>query len=278
MSTDKKIVLVTGGNTGLGYEIIKALYASPHAYALIIGTRTVSNGDAAITKLQSEVPTPGGASTLSVVQIDIASDQSIEAAVASIASSHGRIDSLINNAGANFDTDVRDGKVGLREGFNASWDVNVSGTHVLTTHAIPLLLKSTDARLMFLTSGTSSIAETMPENWGNMYMLPRINASPPAGWPKPPPMHPLTTYRSTKAGLNMLMREWARILKEDGIKVWAVSPGFLATGLAGTGVDVLRKMGALEPHVGGEFVRDVVEGKYDSQAGLVIRAEQPQPW
>jgi hypothetical protein len=35
--------------------------------------------------------------------------------------------------------------------------------------------------------------------------------------------------------LNMLMREWYRILKNDGVKVWCISPGILATGLAGPG-------------------------------------------
>ncbi|KAF7310368.1 hypothetical protein HMN09_00578800 [Mycena chlorophos] len=276
MATEKKVVLVTGGNTGLGYEIVKALYASSQPYALIIGTRTLSNGEAAVAKLKSEVATSN--SEISVVQIDVSSDASIEAAVASISSTHGRIDSLINNAGAAFDFEIQDGKRSIRDGFNTSWDTNVSGTHVLTTHAVPLLLKSSDPRLLFLTSGTASIWETLPENWGNMVALPRINASPPAGWPKPPSVNPITSYRSTKAGLNMLMREWARILKEDGVKVWSISPGYLATGLGAVPKDLQRKMGAQEPHLGGEFVRDVVEGKHDDRVGLAIRAQQTQPW
>lgn len=79
------------------------------------------------------------------------------------------------------------------------------------------------------------------------------------------------------------MREWVRVLREDGVKIWAISPGFLATGLAGMGRDNLRKMGALEPSVGGEFVRDVVEGKRDADVGKiisapVIRSNLIQPW
>lgn len=69
------------------------------------------------------------------------------------------------------------------------------------------------------------------------------------------------------------------MLKGDGVKVWAISPGFLATGLAGIGEEKLRKMGALEPRVGGEFVRDVVEGKRDGDVGKVVRNEGAlQPW
>lgn len=76
----------------------------------------------------------------------------------------------------------------------------------------------------------------------------------------------------------MLMREWARILNEDGVKVWAISPGFLATGLGGVQKETLLKMGALEPRVGGEFIRDVVQGKHDGSVGKVIRSNQIQPW
>ena len=77
----------------------------------------------------------------------------------------------------------------------------------------------------------------------------------------------------------MLMREWHRILGNDGVKVWAISPGFLATGLAGIGKEKLKQMGALEPHVGGEFIRDVVQGKRDEDVGKVVRNDgQIQPW
>jgi NAD(P)-dependent dehydrogenase (short-subunit alcohol dehydrogenase family) len=295
---DKKVILITGGklnrnlaaarhtdtrtaNTGIGYEIVKALYATSVPYEFIVGSRTLSKGEDAIAALKSEIVS--SPSSLSALQIDVSSDASLEVAIKGILEKHGRIDTLINNAGAGFDVDIRDNKVGLREGFNAAWDINVSGTHVLTTLAAPLLLKSADPRLLFITSGTSSLIETDPGMWHNMEHLACLNASPPKGWPKPKEFSPIATYRTTKTGLNMLMREWVRILREDGVKIWAISPGFLATGLAGMGRDNLRKMGALEPSVGGEFVRDVVEGKRDADVGKiisasVIRSNLIQPW
>lgn len=261
-------------NSGLGYEIVKALYASDVPYEIIVGTRTLSKGEDAITTLKSEVST--SQSVVSTLQVDLASDATLEAAIKTIAERYGRLDTLVNNGGAGFDGAIRDGKMSIRDAFNASWDVNVSGTHVLTTLAIPLLLKSSDPRLMFVTSGTSSLWETDPENWGAMQHLARINASPAAGWPKQKEVNPITSYRATKTGLNMLMREWARILKEDGVKVWAISPGFLATGLGGVGKEQLLKMGALDPAVGGQFIRDVVQGKRDQDAGKVIRSDMIQ--
>ncbi|KAJ0118824.1 hypothetical protein J7T55_013079 [Diaporthe amygdali] len=277
MASEKKIIFITGANSGLGYEVVKALYATDVPYELIVGTRTLSKGDDAIATLKTEVAS--SSSTLSTLQVDLASDASLEAAVKTIADKHGRLDVLINNAGASFDGHLRDGQMSIREAFNASWDTNVSGTQVLTTLAVPLLLKSSDPRLMFVTSGTSSMAETQPENWGDLkHMLGRINGSPEKGWPKAKELNPITSYRSTKTGLNMLMREWTRILKEDGVKVWAISPGFLATGLGGVGKEQLLKMGALDPSVGGQFVRDVVQGKRDQDTGKVIRSNMIQTW
>ncbi|KAI1493639.1 hypothetical protein F5X96DRAFT_151922 [Biscogniauxia mediterranea] len=273
MASDKKVVLITGGNTGLGLEVVKALYKTDTPYDIIIGCRTVSKGEAAVESVKKEIAQ--SPSTLSVIQADLESDSSLEKAVEAISSKYGRLDVLINNGGASFDPEIRDGKMTLREGFNASWNTNVSGTHVLTTLAVPLLLKSADPRLMFVTSGTSTLAETERLDSPN---LARINASPPAGWPKPAATMPFTAYRSAKTGLNMLMREWHRILRNDGVKVWCISPGFLATGLGNAGADKLKQMGALDPSEGGNFIKDVVQGKRDQDVGKVIRANMIQPW
>ncbi|KAI0808745.1 hypothetical protein GGR55DRAFT_689712 [Xylaria sp. FL0064] len=260
MATDKKILLITGGNTGLGLEAVKALSQSQNAYEIIIGCRTTSKGESAITELKKQFPqTP---STYSTVHIDLESDESLEKAVAEIGSKYGRLDVLINNGGASFDYEMLEGRMSMREGFNATWNVNVTGTHILTTLAIPLLLKSSDPRLIFIASGTATLTETERTDSRN---LARINSSPPAGWPKQPIGMVTTAYRSSKTGLNMLMRE-------------GVSPGFLATGLGGMGSDKLKEMGALDPAIGGHFLKDVVEGKRDHDQGKVIRKDMIQPW
>ncbi|KXJ88401.1 hypothetical protein Micbo1qcDRAFT_235767 [Microdochium bolleyi] len=273
-------------NTGIGYEVAKALAASPTAYRIIIGCRDTAKGDAAVSRLTTELPSPT-ASSFAVVQCDLTSDASLEAAAATLARQFDRIDALVNNAGAAPDMQTRpDPATGvpsaaaLRKGYNETWDVNVTGTHILTTLLVPLLLRSPDPRLLFLTSGTASLAETERRD-GPMFA--RINAAPEdKGWPKkvPNPGMPLSgmpsAYRAAKVGLNMLMREWARVLHVDGVKVWSISPGFLATGLGGAGADILRKIGAGEPHKGGEFIRDVIEGKRDGDAGKAIRVDSVQ--
>ena len=65
----------------------------------------------------------------------------------------------------------------MRQMWNASWNVNTVGTQVITATFVPLLLKSKDPRLLFMTSGTSTLKGT--ENLD----LP-INKIPAGGWPK----------------------------------------------------------------------------------------------
>ena len=156
----------------------------------------------------------------------------------------------------------------MREMWNHSWNVNTVGTQVITTAFIPLLLQSSKPRLLFITSGTSTLEGT--ENTALA-----VNKIPPKGWPKSGFNVP--AYRSSKTGMNMMMREWYRMLKEDGVKVWCVSPGFLATGLGGN-QEANAKMGAGDPAEGGNFIRAVVEGHRDGDVGKVILKDSVQPW
>ena len=156
----------------------------------------------------------------------------------------------------------------MREMWNHSWNVNTTGTQIMTHTFIPLLLQSSNPRLLFITSGTSTLAGT--ENPA----VP-VNKIPPKGWPKT--TFNVAAYRSSKTGMNMMMREWYRTLREDGIKMWCVSPGFLATGLGGN-QEANKKMGAGDPALGGNFVKSVVEGARDADVGKVILRESVQPW
>ena len=67
------------------------------------------------------------------------------------------------------------------------------------------------------------------------------------------------------------------MLKEDGVKVWCISPGFLATGLGGS-QEVNKSLGAGDPATAGQFVRNVLEGQRDGEVGRVLLKEGVQPW
>jgi NAD(P)-dependent dehydrogenase (short-subunit alcohol dehydrogenase family) len=95
--TETSIVLITGGNTGIGYETIKALYASPSAYVILMGSRSLEKANEAIKTIQAEVTSTE--SSIEPIQIDIEDDASMETAFKHVEAKYGRIDTLVNNAG-----------------------------------------------------------------------------------------------------------------------------------------------------------------------------------
>lgn len=76
----------------------------------------------------------------------------------------------------------------------------------------------------------------------------------------------------------MMMLDWVRVLEPDGVKVFCISPGFLATGLGGLGKEFLKKVGAGDASVGGRLIRDAVVGKRDGDSGKVVNEGGTQPW
>lgn len=95
--SEKPIVLVTGGNTGIGYETVKALYASSNAHTILMGSRSLDKAAAAISEIRAEIPS--SKSTMEAIQIDIEDDASIDACFSTVSSKYGKVDALVNNAG-----------------------------------------------------------------------------------------------------------------------------------------------------------------------------------
>ncbi|KAM5523899.1 short chain dehydrogenase [Fusarium oxysporum f. sp. phaseoli] len=281
----RKLVLVTGANTGLGFQIVKAVCSSDTEYEVLVGGRSIQKAEQAITSLKEQFPS----SHLHAIQVDIGDDASIVAAFEHVKTKYGKLDALINNAGefslfknasailtgqcikgAQLDQQLAAGKMSAREMWNKTYDVNVTGTHLLTWTFAPLLLESSDPRLMFIASGTSSLTTSEHPDFP-------VNRQPSKGWPKTLTNLDLPAYRSSKTGMNMMMREWFRILGRDGVKVWAISPGYLATGL-GLGQETNKAQGAIDPAIGAAVVKDVLIGVRDKDVGKVVSKQGIQPW
>jgi NAD(P)-dependent dehydrogenase (short-subunit alcohol dehydrogenase family) len=92
-----KIVLVTGGNNGIGYETVKAFLQSDKPYHVLLGSRSLEKAKLAIETLHKDCPE--STNTVEVVQIDLTSDESIKKAFEQVKANPGHIDALINNAG-----------------------------------------------------------------------------------------------------------------------------------------------------------------------------------
>ena len=92
-----KIVLVTGANSGIGYETVKALLESDKLYHVIMSSRSLEKGRLAFEALQRDCTT--SINTFELIQLDLTSDESITRAFEHVQANHGRVDVLVNNAG-----------------------------------------------------------------------------------------------------------------------------------------------------------------------------------
>ena len=91
------ILLITGGNAGLGFQTVKALSNSSVGYTILLGGRNLQKAAAAAEGLKNVTP----------IQIDIEKDESIKAAFKHVSEKYGRLDILINNAGSSHSTVFR---------------------------------------------------------------------------------------------------------------------------------------------------------------------------
>jgi NAD(P)-dependent dehydrogenase (short-subunit alcohol dehydrogenase family) len=175
--------------------------------------------------------------------------------------------SLANITGATFDLEFLAGKVSLRESFTKSYNVNVAGTQVLTWTFLPLLLKSIDPRLIFVT-GLANITRASESYFPTPPQ--------PAGWPKNIDFETIG-YRCSKMALNMMMVDWNHKLKADGVKVFCVGPGMLATDLGHIREEAIE-MGAGHASLGGKILRSVVEGERDADVGKIVVKDGISMW
>jgi NAD(P)-dependent dehydrogenase (short-subunit alcohol dehydrogenase family) len=121
-----KAALVTGGSSGIGLAIARALQED--GYALTLASRTREKVEAAAAELGAEA-----------VETDVSSESDCERLLAVHAERHGRLDVLVNSAGI--------GISGRLESMTAKeWElhfsVNVRGIFLVTRAALPLLKES----------------------------------------------------------------------------------------------------------------------------------------
>lgn len=76
----------------------------------------------------------------------------------------------------------------------------------------------------------------------------------------------------------MMILDWYFKLREDGVKVWCVRPGMLATGLGNLAPEVAKAMNLGHPSAGGTLLRKVVEGERDAEVGKIVNKDNISPW
>ena len=91
-----RLAVVTGANTGLGFETAQVLAA--RGASVVLAVRDAEKGKAAAARIAGTAP----GANVTVQPLDLTSLDSIRAAAAELRARHPRIDLLINNAGVMF--------------------------------------------------------------------------------------------------------------------------------------------------------------------------------
>ena len=190
MTENGRVALVSGGNRGIGLEIVRQL--AGRGITVILGSREEESGLAAAEGLSGDVV---------VSQLDVTDEGSVTRLAASVEDEFGRLDVLVNNAGISND----DGQRGMNADLDRvreALEANLLGAWRLCEVAIPLMQRGGYGRIVNVSSGMGAL-----EDMGG-------------GSPG---------YRVSKTALNALTRILASKLRGSGILVNSVCPGWVQT-------------------------------------------------
>jgi 3-oxoacyl-[acyl-carrier protein] reductase len=198
-----RTALVTGASRGIGKACALMLASAGHR--VVLASRTVT----AMEELANQIRSTGGEAF--VIEVDLASQESIAAGLGRAAKEFGRIDILINNGGI-----TKDGLAMRMK--PADWDIvlqiNLSGAFYAIQQVMPAMMR---------------------ERWGRI-----VNISSVVGEMGNPGQ---ANYVASKAGLIGLTKSLAREVGSRGITVNAVAPGFIETDMThGLSAELKQKM------------------------------------
>jgi 3-oxoacyl-[acyl-carrier protein] reductase len=203
---NQKVAIITGAANGIGFATAEK-FINEGAVAIICDINA-DQVKQAVTKLQATI---SNKDQVAGYVMNVTDRAGIDEVVKSVIEKYGHIDVLINNAGITKDARLINM---TEEQFDAVIDVNLKGVFNCTQAVVPHMLRA----------GKGSIvsASSVVGLYGNFGQ---------------------TNYAATKFGVVGLTMTWARELGPKGIRVNAVCPGFVETGiLASMPEDVLQGM------------------------------------
>jgi NAD(P)-dependent dehydrogenase (short-subunit alcohol dehydrogenase family) len=136
-----RTAIITGANTGLGFQTAAALAA--HGAHVVLAVRNLDKGKTAMARIRAA--TPGG--DVELQHLDLSSLTSVRAAADELKAKYDRIDLLINNAGVMFPP-----KQATEDGFELQFGTNHLGHFALTGLLLERLLPVADSRVVTVSS------------------------------------------------------------------------------------------------------------------------------
>ena len=187
----EKVVIVTGAGQGIGKSTAQRF--SREGAKVVVAEFDENTGQRVAEGLEI-----GGAEVL-FVQTDVADRDSVKRLVPVVLEKFGRIDVLVNNAGILRDNTL---KKMTDDEFDQVIDVNLRGTFICGQEVAAVMRQQG--------SGVILNASSVVALYGNFGQ---------------------TNYVASKAGVIGMTKVWARELGKDGIRVNAVTPGFIETAM-----------------------------------------------
>lgn len=200
-----KVAIVTGANSGIGYETVKALAAK--GATVIMACRNLEKAHAAADKIKRDVP----GAKLDIIQLDLADLAAVREFAAQFQAGYDQLNLLINNAGIMFPPFTE-----TKDGFEVQFGANHLGHFALTGLLLDTLLVTSGARVV----NVSSMAHRMGKiDFDN------LNAE--KGY------NPSAAYAQSKLANLLFSLELNRQFEAHGLDLMAVSahPGWTATNL-----------------------------------------------
>ncbi|MBU3023015.1 SDR family NAD(P)-dependent oxidoreductase [Aestuariibacter sp. A3R04] len=197
-------VLVTGGNRGIGLEMVKGF--AKQGCKVLLGCREEDDG------LKAKEDVVGA--DIQVIEIDLNDKQSLQDNVVRAQAVFGDIDVLVNNAGVLCEDNwERVSDDALKE----AMQVHVHGPMAIIRHVLPAMIERNYGRIVNVSSGWGAFSEGME--------------GPPA-------------YALSKAAMNALTLHLARKIDADNVKINAMSPGWVHTRMGGSDAPLTPEEGA----------------------------------
>ncbi|KAL0581650.1 hypothetical protein V5O48_000351 [Marasmius crinis-equi] len=195
MAPSSLVVLVTGSNAGVGFELVRLL--AQQGYTVYLSGRN----DEYVRKAVKTLKEDHGLDVKSVL-LDVTRDDSVSRAKETIERAEGRLDVLVNNAGLSPSEFTV-------EGLSEIFDANYFGVIRVTTAFLPLIRKAKRGNILNVSSGSGSHynQSRFPERY--------------------PPQR--AAYYGSKAALNAYTISLAKELKNNGIRVNSITPGWMST-------------------------------------------------
>ncbi|XP_051900462.1 retinol dehydrogenase 12-like [Pristis pectinata] len=198
---DGKTVIITGANRGIGKETAREL--ARRGARVILACRDLERSEQAAEELRISTGNEG----VVVSRLDLASLESVRCFVRDMAETEGKIDILINNAGA---------PIGPRQvtedGFELQIGVNHFGHFLLTILLLDQLKSSAPSRIINVSSRAHSIGKI---RFNDINMKDSYDS--------------LVSHCQSKLANILFTRELAQQLQGTGVTVNAVHPGMVWT-------------------------------------------------